>query len=696
MMEPPYVMGMCLRRFVYCLFVLPFLFSCGRHSHNDVYHRAYFEPLFTVSDSIAPENPGKALRLLDSAYAAFPAAGLLDLSHIYAYKASYYQDIPKDYDKAKMYHDSIIYLFKDKLTDPDYIKVYSRALLGQGDILIRKGRYTDAFLHFYEGKQVVQQSHDTCYFNEFSLRLAYAYYTQGKFRDAIPFFRETFGLAGHCTENPFMRFALQQGQLDNLGLCYAQLKVYDSARYFYDSALRYIDKWNGTFVTSPSRKTFVETAKAVIYGNLGETSLAVGDTASGERLFKESIRINERKANDPDDAQFTRIKLATLYLSQGRHDEAREVLKTLKQYVDSLPRITPKLRLLKLQSKYFDETGEVANAYAALQSYTQLKDSVTSANEALSLVDIRKEFEHMSQDREIEVLKRQSELKTLYLIIVLLFFVMTAIIVFQTWRNWKKSREHVKELEMLNQRVTAQNEYLEESLNALEQSQQDNSKMMKIVAHDLRNPVGAMITITDILQQYGGITEEKNQELLRMMKESGDRALHLINDLLHLKISQEAQKETMEVHVMLKYCVDMLQARAREKGQQILLETIPAVIPVNREKIWRVFSNLISNAIKFSPSGTTIHVWMEQEDTRLRIAVEDEGIGIPEELKEKIFSMPHETRRAGTLGEESFGLGLAISKQIVEAHGGRIWVENKNKKGTIFYVELMAPSSLNL
>jgi signal transduction histidine kinase len=113
-------------------------------------------------------------------------------------------------------------------------------------------------------------------------------------------------------------------------------------------------------------------------------------------------------------------------------------------------------------------------------------------------------------------------------------------------------------------------------------------------------------------------------------------------------------------------------------------------LPASREKLWRVVSNLIGNAIKFSPTGASINVSMEQRAGGIRIAVKDEGIGIPPDMQEKIFDLFTEAKRPGTAGEQAFGLGLAISKQIVEAHGGRIWFESGTTKGTTFFVDLPA------
>jgi signal transduction histidine kinase len=86
--------------------------------------------------------------------------------------------------------------------------------------------------------------------------------------------------------------------------------------------------------------------------------------------------------------------------------------------------------------------------------------------------------------------------------------------------------------------------------------------------------------------------------------------------------------------------------------------------------------------------GASIMVKMDQGTQNLRISVKDDGIGILPEMQEKIFDLFTEAKRPGTAGEQSFGLGLAISRQIVEAHGGKIWFENNPNKGTTFFVDL--------
>ncbi|MDB5230884.1 MAG: hypothetical protein JWN76_1689 [Chitinophagaceae bacterium] len=111
-------------------------------------------------------------------------------------------------------------------------------------------------------------------------------------------------------------------------------------------------------------------------------------------------------------------------------------------------------------------------------------------------------------------------------------------------------------------------------------------------------------------------------------------------------------------------------------------------VEIDKEKIWRVISNLVVNAIKFSPRGACINVSVTRNGKRTIITVSDQGIGIPENIRMQVFDMFTEAKRPGTSGEKSFGLGLFISRQIVQAHKGRLWFESAENKGTNFYIEL--------
>ncbi len=186
------------------------------------------------------------------------------------------------------------------------------------------------------------------------------------------------------------------------------------------------------------------------------------------------------------------------------------------------------------------------------------------------------------------------------------------------------------------------------------------------------------------------------KEQLRIIKDTSSDTLELINEILEATNNhtvKEPNKQLVEIDLLLNNSVELLRFKAAEKHQLIIIDGLntPGQLYVDREKIWRVISNLITNAIKFSPVGEAIRIKLIQKKDHIQISIADHGIGIPDEMKDKVFNMFTDAKRPGTIGEKSFGLGLSICKQIIENHNGRIWFESKPWKGTTFYISLPKP-----
>lgn len=325
--------------------------------------------------------------------------------------------------------------------------------------------------------------------------------------------------------------------------------------------------------------------------------------------------------------------------------------------------------------------------------YSRRHDSLTAAHYSAMLVRLHDDedkinstsavdyLDYVLKDEQIQSLQLRSRYTVLLLALAVIACMLAAAIIIVI-------RQNLKRLRLLNREISGRNLDLRRTLAALEQSQAENTRMMQVVAHDLRNPIGGIASLAGMVLDDKSLSAE-NRELLMLIKQSSTNSLDLVSDLLQAHTqTADLKKEPVDIGEMLHYCVSLLTSKAEEKKQRIELNVYPFIIPASPEKLWRVISNLITNAIKFSPQGAVIRVMMKQYDNWLRIAVKDEGIGVPDEIKDKIFDMLTAAKRPGTAGEQPFGLGLAISKQIVEAHGGRIWFESGAEKGTNFFVEL--------
>lgn len=288
-------------------------------------------------------------------------------------------------------------------------------------------------------------------------------------------------------------------------------------------------------------------------------------------------------------------------------------------------------------------------------------------------------LDYALKEKEVDALTLKSKYQTASLILAVLVIILALVVLFVITRNLKRTRQ-------LNSQVLNQNNIMKDTLNSLELSQADNSKMIKMAAHDLRNPLGGIFSLTEIMLNKGDYAPGDLHKL-ELIKRASENSLSVVSDMLQFQ-SEKIQKKTIDLQEMLQYCISILDDKAKAKRQQLNLFSEHVLIQASSEKLWRVMSNLISNSIKFSPFNSEINIRVILRGKDVEIQVEDKGVGIPIDLQDKIFDMETAAKRVGTAGEISFGYGLAISKQIVEAHGGKIWLKSNEEEGATFFVSL--------
>src|SRR5258708_2512029 len=191
--------------------------------------------------------------------------------------------------------------------------------------------------------------------------------------------------------------------------------------------------------------------------------------------------------------------------------------------------------------------------------------------------------------------------------------------------NWRKSKRNIKVLAGLNHQINDQNYSLENALKEIKLSSQEKDRILRAVTHDLRNPIGGIASLTQAMADDDYTDEQK--ELINLIRETSNNSLELINELLEVTNNGSAilNKERVDINAVLNHSIELLRFKAAEKGQKIelqLLET-PVELFVSREKIWRVISNLISNAIKFSTAGSLIYVKIIDDAGEVEISVKD-------------------------------------------------------------------------
>ena len=252
------------------------------------------------------------------------------------------------------------------------------------------------------------------------------------------------------------------------------------------------------------------------------------------------------------------------------------------------------------------------------------------------------------------------------------------------------------ELGALGTNVNRMNDELRRLYQELEEASRHKSELLANMSHELRTPLNAIIGFSQVLRErMFGELNPKQAEYVDDILSSGYHLLALIDDVLDLSKIEAGQ---LELHVApfslreaLEQGVVTVRERAAEGGVEVALAPLDGVdlVSGDERRVRQVIFNLLANAVKFSPAGGIVDVAAAQVNGEVLVSVADRGPGIARDDRERIFEEFHQTE-AGLAHQEGTGLGLAVSKRLVELHGGRIWVDSELGKGSTFVFTLPA------
>jgi len=628
----------------------------------------------------------RGIRYFDSAYAAIPHKDLLDIWSHYSIKGQYYYWAKPSPRIARLYVDSMLAILKDH--KKEYGIEYVRTLMLGGDILMAENRYSEALESFYAGSLFAEKNLDPCSSYELSNRIGMIKFRQGDYPHAISYLKRSMVESSSCPLET--RVNQQAWAFGEIAVYYDYAHLLDSA-VFYDKAG--LDNIDSSINLVPKQSTYLIAQKGYLYGNLGSVYKVLNDYKLAESYLKKSIEINNRSGYNQHAAKDAQLQLAYIYIRLSRMKDANDLLQAVENDLNKWRlqggnNYDLAVKLLVTKREYYDKVKNTEAAFRTFKRYHILQDSLNTVNKNLAEVDLNQGLKETEQQYSIELLSKDDQLKTVYLFTAVLFSLLILVILAMFWYNLRQSKRNIRELTSLNQVIGIYNSQLQNALVALEESYEESNNVMRVVAHDLRTPIGAITIAASKMLETSELTRS-GRATFKLIATSAKDSLDLTSDLLrtytHVK---DFELEPVNMHALLEHCVAIMRVKAEEKSQRIDLDAGYFTVFINREKMWRVIVNLIANAIKFSPTGAVIRVTMLKREDKVLITVDDNGIGIPLNMRDKVFDMFTEAKRPGTYGEQPFGIGLAISKQIVEMHGGKIWFEDKPAQGTIFQIEL--------
>ncbi len=473
-----------------------------------------------------------------------------------------------------------------------------------------------------------------------------------------------FNLAKQVNDSLMMAVAL-----NNKGLVFMDMGSYYSAMICFNQAI-------DIYKNCDDKKR-----EAACYFNLGVAQGRIGNYDSIPYYYSESFNVL-KKINDTSGMIRVQIELAQYYYSVKKY-------KTSLLYLDSAmfeaKAIDAKEFIINMYNYYSEVYSAMGNYKKALSYqnlYNQKRDSLFRLSKD-KISNMRIEYETEKRDRLNELLVQENKIKELkikkqksqrnYLIALFALASIIAITLYSRYRLKKRT-----------------NKYLAKQKKQLETANLTKDKFFSIIAHDLKNPLSAAKSFTEILcRKYSNISEERRLSMLSNIDKSLKHTFHLLENLLTWSLAQKGRisfnPEVLSVEKSLNESLDLIRINAGNKNISIKIEMAKDIqVHFDKNMFDLVIRNLLSNAIKFSYENSKVIVRISTENDNAILSVIDHGIGIKTEDQGKLFRIDSTTSSVGTANEKGTGLGLILCKDFVERNGGKIWLESTPGKGSIF------------
>ena len=235
---------------------------------------------------------------------------------------------------------------------------------------------------------------------------------------------------------------------------------------------------------------------------------------------------------------------------------------------------------------------------------------------------------------------------------------------------------------------------LQSSIESLKQLDELKDEFVLLASHNLRTPLTVIKSYLSNLQKNQSLDEEAKNEAEKILE--GARELDTLTESLINLVSLEKEKQTLsksrtDLSELIFEVVKELEVKARSREVKIVFKQPASKIPkafIDKRRIKQALVSLVDNAVKFSPNGKRVIINLDKKDGEILLSISDGGIGISEKERSEVFQKFHRATDILTYNYEGIGLGLYLTKLIIETHQGKIWFESAPQKGTTFYVTL--------
>jgi|GEM_PF-2718822 len=541
----------------------------------------------------------------------------------------------------------------------------ARARVLQGHLLQSVSQFDHALTNYRAALKYYMDEADSENSARVTNSIANVYFSYGEFELALSYYQRL----EDYTNSPYILANMMLGSgnsYSELGFPRKAIESFEKAEQYYRQA----DDMLG---------------QELAYAGLGWEYKILGEFDKAEKYYLLALESAENAGRRLRMVN-TLLGIGNVYLFKEKYAEAMALSQQAEALIDGDK--GELIDVLTLRRKIFEAQNNSIDALAAIKQVEELRKALHRDEMDARLAVMHAMFELDAANTKIDLLESENQLKQLkidhqYAVmasIVAAFLVALLLLAFYFYRrNQRKIIEEHKAVAV-----------------KLKELDQLKDQVMTNTSHELRTPLNGIIGLSEvILMDYDQSVNEEVKEQIEIIQQCGTRLLNLVEDILDVATIKENRlklnRKKTDVTDLVTHVVGLLKPMAEEKslslGKQI--ETPLNRVLVDSERIIQVFTNLVKNAIKFSERGEII-IHLSNTENGVLCQVSDQGLGVAEDMQERIFDPFERVTNDSRHHSEGAGLGLAIVKDILELHGTDIKFTSTPGKGSVFYFELSA------
>lgn len=570
-----------------------------------------------------------------------------------------------NYDQAISLHEESLKI-RRALNDDFGI---SNSLFNLGIVWNNKGSYKKAEEYIFASLAIQEKIGDQIAMAKILNSIGVLHSEHQNFEKALEYYHKA--LSTYETSNNKMGIGIV---LNNIAIVHVDEGRYDQSMDFHKRSLVVRESINDKRGIAQS------------YSNIGEVYYKQGDLKSALEYQKKGLKIRKEIGSRGGMGGSNR-HLGTVYMAMGNYDAAEHHFQEGIAISKELNKISGGLsKSYKALSEVYEIKGDYKKALTAYKNYTIVKDSVYNEEETHRLAELTTKYETEKKEQQLSLLNKQAELDQLWRNLLIGGIMLLGLIAFFIYRFQRIKAIKNRQLYQTERALTRQ----------LQEVDRMKSRFFTNISHEFRTPLTLILgPVEELLAQ-----NEKSQQItpLQLIKRNAHRLLKLINQLLELskieagKISLQATPSN--IIPFLKGIALSFESLAEQRSINFSFKSREEEVIVfyEAEKTEQILINLISNALKFTPPNGRVEIIvnknMQEQRHYLDLVVRDTGVGIHTAQLPHIFDRFYQADNSDSKEFEGTGIGLSLTKELVELHGGTIEVKSTKGEGTEFLVRL--------